>query len=298
MRRAGRAVDAPELAQLGPFGVGVRTIELVHAAQPDVLAFDPATGTAPKRDRRLTVDLWYPADVAAGRLARDVRGQPHGRAAGAARRAFTRPGIAVRDAKRAQPAASRSSSSRTATTTNPCCSAGSPRTSPRRATWSRPSAIATRRSRSARGFPSPCCAARSTSPSSRKSLQGALAEANGVDASRVALVGYSMGGYGVLTAAGGELDPASPAAGLVPGGLMKAYARGGDAARRGARPRREGGRGHRAGRRIAQRLGRRRPARRSPRRSCSSRAIATARSTTSPARARSSMRRRTATATC
>jgi hypothetical protein len=32
----------------------------------------------------------------------------------------------------------------------------------------------------------------------------------------------------VLTVAGGELDPASPAAGLVPGGLMKAHARGGD----------------------------------------------------------------------
>ncbi len=62
-----------------------------------------------------------------------------------------------------------------------------------------------------------------------QALRGALAEASGVDVSRVALIGYSMGGYGVLTAAGGELDPASPAADLVPGGLMRAFARGGDA---------------------------------------------------------------------
>lgn len=59
-------VDAPELARLGDFAVGVRTIELVHAAQADVLAFDAATGTAPSRDRRLAVDVWYPARPAAG----------------------------------------------------------------------------------------------------------------------------------------------------------------------------------------------------------------------------------------
>ncbi|MGE3500161.1 MAG: dienelactone hydrolase, partial [Candidatus Binatia bacterium] len=59
-------VDAPELARLGHFQVGVRTMTLVDAAQVDVLAWDPATGTAPKRDRVLVVDLWYPADVAVG----------------------------------------------------------------------------------------------------------------------------------------------------------------------------------------------------------------------------------------
>jgi hypothetical protein len=37
-----------------------------------------------------------------------------------------------------------------------------------------------------------------------------------------------MGGYGVLTAAGGELDPGSPLARLVPGGLLAPYARGGE----------------------------------------------------------------------
>jgi predicted dienelactone hydrolase len=61
-----------------------------------------------------------------------------------------------------------------------------------------------------------------------RSLQGGLAGELGVDGSRVALIGYSMGGYGVLTAAGAELDPESPASRLVPGGLLKPYARGGD----------------------------------------------------------------------
>ena len=36
-----------------------------------------------------------------------------------------------------------------------------------------------------------------------------------------------MGGYGVLAAAGGELDPASPLAQLVPGGGLAPYSRGG-----------------------------------------------------------------------
>ncbi len=44
-------VDAPELARLGPYAVGVRTLQLRQAAQADVLAFDPGHGAAPLRDR-------------------------------------------------------------------------------------------------------------------------------------------------------------------------------------------------------------------------------------------------------
>jgi predicted dienelactone hydrolase len=51
----------------------------------------------------------------------------------------------------------------------------------------------------------------------------------GIDATRVALVGYSMGGYGVLTVAGGELEPDSALAKMVPGGLLAPYTRGGGA---------------------------------------------------------------------
>jgi predicted dienelactone hydrolase len=46
-----------------------------------------------------------------------------------------------------------------------------------------------------------------------------------IDPKRVALVGYSMGGYGALAVAGVGIDPA--AARLVPGGYLAAYARGG-----------------------------------------------------------------------
>ncbi len=45
------AVDAPQLAALGPFGVGVESLTLVQPRQPDVLAYDAATRTLPIRDR-------------------------------------------------------------------------------------------------------------------------------------------------------------------------------------------------------------------------------------------------------
>jgi predicted dienelactone hydrolase len=49
-----------------------------------------------------------------------------------------------------------------------------------------------------------------------------------VDPARVALLGYSMGGYGVLAAGGATLDPAGGLVGGVPGGLLLPFARGGE----------------------------------------------------------------------
>jgi dienelactone hydrolase len=66
------AADAPELAARGKWGVGVRTVQLVHAAQPDILRFDAATGKAPLTDRALTVEIWYPATIPAGQEERVV----------------------------------------------------------------------------------------------------------------------------------------------------------------------------------------------------------------------------------
>ncbi|WEK05465.1 MAG: dienelactone hydrolase [Candidatus Devosia phytovorans] len=48
--------DAPVLAQRGDLAVGVRTLNLVDAGRPDILAGGDAT-----QDRPLTVELWYPA---------------------------------------------------------------------------------------------------------------------------------------------------------------------------------------------------------------------------------------------
>jgi predicted dienelactone hydrolase len=220
-------VDAPELAHLGRSGVGVRTIELVQAAQADVLAFDPASGTAPKRDRRLTVDIWYPAEIAGD--ARPVTYQGSLTAEPPAPPArFTRPGIAVRDAKRAAGrfplvVASHGYDNESVLLswlTENLASKGYVVAAVRH----RDPAITERAK-----FSEPLLRRPLDIAFVAKSLRGALADAHGVDSSRVALIGYSMGGFGVLTAAGGELDPGGPAAGLVPGGLMKDYARGGDA---------------------------------------------------------------------
>lgn len=57
--------DAPELAARGSAGVGVRTLKLVHSGQPDVL--HAKDGKAPLYDRTLTVEVWYPARIPAGK---------------------------------------------------------------------------------------------------------------------------------------------------------------------------------------------------------------------------------------
>ena len=51
--------DAPKLAQLGGHPVGVKTLELVNPAQLDVLA--AMAGQPALVDRKLVVELWYPA---------------------------------------------------------------------------------------------------------------------------------------------------------------------------------------------------------------------------------------------
>ena len=50
--------DAPALAQLGAYAVGVKTLELVNPAQLDVLA--AMAGNPAVIDRKLVVELWYP----------------------------------------------------------------------------------------------------------------------------------------------------------------------------------------------------------------------------------------------
>jgi len=56
----------------------------------------------------------------------------------------------------------------------------------------------------------------------REGLLGRMA-----DPSRIALIGYSMGGYGVLTAAGARLDPAEPSFGALPSHWLDRYEPGG-----------------------------------------------------------------------
>ena len=63
-------VDAPELAARGPYPVGVRTVEIKNSGQVDILRFDKSSGKAPLYDRPLTVEVWYPATIPDGKQER------------------------------------------------------------------------------------------------------------------------------------------------------------------------------------------------------------------------------------
>ena len=56
---------APEFAQFGKLDIGVRTIEVSSPDAVDVLS-TPRGGQTAVYERRLTVEVWYPADLAGG----------------------------------------------------------------------------------------------------------------------------------------------------------------------------------------------------------------------------------------
>ncbi len=53
--------DAPELSARGKYKVGVQTLELINKNQIDVL--NAKSGIAPSYDRPLKVEIWYPAEL-------------------------------------------------------------------------------------------------------------------------------------------------------------------------------------------------------------------------------------------
>jgi predicted dienelactone hydrolase len=59
---------APELASFGPYAIGVRTIEATDKNRPDVLNTKEGGPTA-RYDRTLTLEVWYPADLSPGQRA-------------------------------------------------------------------------------------------------------------------------------------------------------------------------------------------------------------------------------------
>jgi predicted dienelactone hydrolase len=217
-------VDAPELARLGELAVGVRTLALVQRKQEEVLSFNPANGSFPKSDRTLTVDLWYPALVPAGAQREVYTGTLPSESSAPVN--FTVPGIAVRDAPPAGKAYplvvvshgySNSTAAMTWLTENLASKgyvvAAIRHDDPPITDRAKFAQLLVRR---------PLDVAFVT-----QTLKGVLAREHLIDPSRVALIGYSMGGYGVLTAAGATLDPTAPVMKMVPGGLLSRYARGG-----------------------------------------------------------------------
>lgn len=57
--------DAPALAARGAYQVGVRTERIVHRNQFDILRAS-SSNPAPRYDRSLTLEVWYPAQLTAG----------------------------------------------------------------------------------------------------------------------------------------------------------------------------------------------------------------------------------------
>jgi predicted dienelactone hydrolase len=57
--------SAPELAPYGKFAIGVRTIQATDRNRPDILATKEGGPTA-RYDRTLTLEVWYPAALTAG----------------------------------------------------------------------------------------------------------------------------------------------------------------------------------------------------------------------------------------
>jgi predicted dienelactone hydrolase len=59
---------APELAAYGTYDIGVRTMQATDRGRPDVLSTKPGA-PAPRYDRTLTLEVWYPATLAPGQTA-------------------------------------------------------------------------------------------------------------------------------------------------------------------------------------------------------------------------------------
>ncbi len=217
-------VDAPELAALGPYSVGFRTVTFVHKRQPDVENPDLTKAGMSLVDRMLQVDIWYPASVMKGSKTVVYRGRLWGEPPRPAV-SFTQAGLAVANAKpvgREHPLVVVSHGY----SNNPAVM-----------TWltenlaSKGYVVAAIHHRDPNPYvvsPVTRAAPNFHRPVDIAFVSAELRKALGaqIDPSRVALIGYSQGGYGVLTAGGATLDPGGPNMALVAGGWLKKFARG------------------------------------------------------------------------
>jgi pimeloyl-ACP methyl ester carboxylesterase len=223
--------DAPELASRGRWAVGVRTVELVNPGQPDILRFDKDSGKAPVYDRPLTIEIWYPATIPAGKEERVVyESAMPGAPRPGVPTTFHIPGKALRDATPVSTASISGSGfplvvvshgypgSRTFMTwlTENLASKGYvvAAIDHTDSVFGQQRGFAsTLLNRSAdQLFTIEALTARSRDPGDF--LHGVI------DPSRVAVVGYSMGGYGALATAGAGYSRQGGAARAVPGGYF------------------------------------------------------------------------------
>lgn len=90
--------DAPELSHRGEYNVGVRTLDLVNKSQVNILKAKDSV--APLYDRPLKVEVWYPAIIPAGKSELTFYTDYFGNAMDSTRPVmpFSFPGRALRDA--------------------------------------------------------------------------------------------------------------------------------------------------------------------------------------------------------
>jgi predicted dienelactone hydrolase len=217
-------IDAPELAAIGPYAVGFRTAAFVNKRQPDLENVALSTGAVSLVDRTLQVDIWYPASVKKGIKTVTYRGRLWGEPP-AAPTSFRQSGSAVANARpagREHPLVivSHGYSNNPAVMTWLTENLASKGYVIAAIHHSDPNPyIVSAAARAAPNFHRPVDIAFVTAE-----LRRALAKQ--IDPSRIALIGYSQGGYGVLTAGGATLDPEGPNMALVADGWLKKLARG------------------------------------------------------------------------
>ena len=217
-------IDAPELAALGKYAVGVRSVTLVDRNQLDLSTIDPTTGVPARHDRSLEVEIWYPARSVAGATPVTYEDALVSEPPAPPAR-FRIPGLAVRDAQ--------ADGGRFPLV----IVAHGYGNVPIVMSWltenlaSKGYVVAAIRHEDTyldpAGFPQAALRRPLDIAFVVRELQGSLGQSGEVDPTRTALIGYSMGGYGALAAAGATLDPAGGLVSRVPGGLLQPFARGG-----------------------------------------------------------------------
>jgi predicted dienelactone hydrolase len=217
-------VDAPELARIGKNGVGFRSIILIHKNQPDLENVDLQSEAVNRIDRQLRVDIWYPANIRKRAKAVTYTGSLWGEPPFPSV-SFSQKGMAVEGA---DPVGGR----------HPLVIVSHGYSNnPAVMTWltenlaSKGYVVAAIHHRDPNPYiasPSKRAAPNFYRPKDIAFVAGELRVrlGNQIDPANVALIGYSQGGYGVITAGGATLDPEGPNMALVAGGMMKNLARG------------------------------------------------------------------------